>query len=81
VLFWLAAWWGNHPWLAWCVVRVELLGHDKFVITGNPQAIFFSGMQYDDFPLVAKKFRAGDRKFHHISCAPPFLKLCRSVSL
>jgi hypothetical protein len=44
---------GKHPWLAG-VVRVELLGHDKFIVTGNPQVILFTGVQYDDFLLVAE---------------------------
>jgi hypothetical protein len=55
------------------VVGVELLGHDKFVIAGNPQAILSTGMQYYNFLLVAKKFCAGDRMFRHVSYAPPFL--------
>jgi len=33
------------------VVRVELLCHDEPVVTGNPQAVLFTGVQYDDFLL------------------------------
>lgn len=63
------------------VVRVALLGHDKFVVAGNPQTVLSSVMQYDDFLLVAKKFRTGDRTFRHVSCVPPFLDVHKSISI
>jgi hypothetical protein len=77
-VFWLAAWWGKHPWLAG-VVREELLGHDQFVVAGNPQVVLFTGVQYDDFLLVAKQFRAGDTSFRHVSCVLPVLKSHKMV--
>jgi hypothetical protein len=54
------------------VNRVELLGQNQFIVTGDPQAVLFTVVQYDDFLLLAKKLRAGDSTFCHVCRNAPF---------
>lgn len=47
-------------WLAWCDVSCLLFGQNQFVVAGDPEAVFFSGMNDDQFPDVLKQFFTGD---------------------